>query len=411
MLDLEERFEAANALATEPAAQLIAGQIVRYARDASLSPRVGQVALLGTAPTWFDTLGVRYEKITLLPATAAVVLVGADADVSDAALNAYLQNGGKVVFLPRRNATAPLGVTLAQKLSTGSLDAPDWPVARGLSASDLRWRNEAQAWLAQSGDAQIGAGGQMALKQVGKGTALWLQIDPERFNADEKTYFRFTRWRQMRAVAQLLSNLGVPLRDDAQALRTTTIEPGVMPLAGTWQAAMTVDHPAATNAGDLKDPGISEAARALLDGSKPITATMKVPGGVPGFIARDGEAVVRREINVPAGWAGKDLNLKLGAIDDFDVTFWNGERVGGIGSENATAWDTARNYIVPGRLVKAGRNVIAVRIWDHLGGGGFNALPAEMILSPVTGPDLLLYHPDYRSDFLLGDDPFRYKRW
>jgi hypothetical protein len=142
-----------------------------------------------------------------------------------------------------------------------------------------------------------------------------------------------------------------------------------------------------------------------------MTAAMQVPGGVPGFIARDGEAVVRREIDVPAGWAGRDLNLQLGAVDDFDVTFWNGERVGGIGSENSAAWNAVRKYVIPGRLVKAGRNVIAVRIWDHLGGGGFNALPAEMTLSPVSGPELLLYHPDYRTDFLLGDDPFRYKRW
>jgi beta-galactosidase len=59
------------------------------------------------------------------------------------------------------------------------------------------------------------------MKPVGTGLAVWLQLDPERFNADEKTYFRFTRWRQMRAVAQVLANLGVALRDDAHALRTT----------------------------------------------------------------------------------------------------------------------------------------------------------------------------------------------
>jgi beta-galactosidase len=411
MLDLEERFATANTPALEPAAQHLAGQIVRYANSAPLSSRVGQVALLGTAPSWLNTLGVRYEKASALPENAAVVLVGADANVSDAALNAYLQNGGKAVFLPRQNANAPLGVTLAQKASVGSLDVPNWSVAQGLSSSDLRWRNEAQAWLVDGGDAQIGAGGQLAMKQVGKGTALWLQLDPERFNADEKTYFRFTRWRQMRAVAQLLSNLGVTLRDDAQALRTTPIEPNVMPLAGTWQVTNTIDHPKAANPGDLKDPGISESAKSLLDGSKAITTTMQVPGGVPGFIDRDGEAVVRREINIPANWAGKDLKLQMGAVDDFDVTFWNGERVGSVGSENTAAWNTDRNYVVSGRLVKAGRNVIAVRIWDHFGGGGFNALAADMTVRPVVGADPLLYHPDYRTDFLLGDDPFRYKRW
>ncbi|HEX8833421.1 MAG TPA: hypothetical protein VF719_04435, partial [Abditibacteriaceae bacterium] len=146
-------------------------------------------------------------------------------------------------------------------------------------------------------------------------------------------------------------------------------------------------------------------------GSKTMTTTMEVPGRVPGFNERDGEAVVRREINILAKWAGKDLNLQLGAVDDLDVTFWNGERVGGIGSETPAAHSTKRNYTVPGRLVKAGRNVIAVRIWDHFGSGGLTSLATEMTLSPEAGSQPLLYHPDYRNDFDLGDDPFRYKRW
>jgi beta-galactosidase len=33
-------------------------------------------------------------------------------------------------------------------------------------------------------------------------------VDPDCFDADEKTYFRYTRWRATRAVAQLLANLG-----------------------------------------------------------------------------------------------------------------------------------------------------------------------------------------------------------
>jgi hypothetical protein len=149
----------------------------------------------------------------------------------------------------------------------------------------------------------------------------------------------------------------------------------------------------------------------LLDGSKPITTTLQLPGRVPGFEKRDGEAVVRRTINIPASWAGKNLSLHLGAIDDFDVTFWNGERVGGMGSENPAAYSTERKYVVPGRLVKAGRNVIAVRIWDHFGSGGLTSLATQMTLTPEAGAEPLLYHPDYRNDFNLGDDPFRYKRW
>jgi hypothetical protein len=65
------------------------------------------------------------------------------------------------------------------------------------------------------------------------------------------------------------------------------------------------------------------------------------------------------------------LTLELGKVDDFDITFWNGQQVGSKGSENSAAWNTERKYTIPGRLVKAGRNVLAVRIWDWFGGGGF----------------------------------------
>jgi sialate O-acetylesterase len=36
----------------------------------------------------------------------------------------------------------------------------------------------------------------------------------------------------------------------------------------------------------------------------------------------------RREITIPADWAGKDLTLALGAIDKQDTTYFNGEQVG-----------------------------------------------------------------------------------
>jgi hypothetical protein len=52
---------------------------------------------------------------------------------------------------------------------------------------------------------QVVADGQLAMKQVGqRHRRLAATRLRERFNADEKTYFRFTRWRQMRAVAQVL---------------------------------------------------------------------------------------------------------------------------------------------------------------------------------------------------------------
>src|SRR5262249_12307735 len=41
-------------------------------------------------------------------------------------------------------------------------------------------------------------------------------------------------------------------------------------------------------------------------------------------------------------------------------------------------WTAPRKYIVPGRLVRLGRNVIAVRVFDHFGDGGMTGPAADM---------------------------------
>ncbi|HWS89589.1 MAG TPA: sialate O-acetylesterase [Pyrinomonadaceae bacterium] len=94
----------------------------------------------------------------------------------------------------------------------------------------------------------------------------------------------------------------------------------------------------------------------------------------------DGVVWFRRDVEVPAAWAGKDLTLKLGAIDDFDTTYFNGVRVGSTGTDTPNAWIVARRYRVPGSLVRAGRNTLAVRVFDRVGGGGFGG--GEMSLAP-----------------------------
>ena len=102
-------------------------------------------------------------------------------------------------------------------------------------------------------------------------------------------------------------------------------------------------------------------------------------------LAIDGAVWFRREVTVPEAWLGGDLALSLGAVDDFDVTYWNGERVGATGAETPQYYSAPRHYKIPGRLVKAGRNVLAVRVFDHYGNGGFAGVPAQMNLRRVAG--------------------------
>ena len=157
-----------------------------------------------------------------MPATASgagLLLIGPDAALDTASLRAYLEEGGKVFFLPRSQAEGRLGATLKPAAAhfAGSLSVPEWPEARGLSASDLRWRThlETAPWVVSAG-ADIGADGLIGRKVIGKGVAVFCQVDPDRFQADEKTYFRYTRWRSTRAVAQLLANLGASFPVDSR---------------------------------------------------------------------------------------------------------------------------------------------------------------------------------------------------
>ncbi|MFD1144165.1 sialate O-acetylesterase [Larkinella insperata] len=86
---------------------------------------------------------------------------------------------------------------------------------------------------------------------------------------------------------------------------------------------------------------------------------------VPNF---DGVVWFRRDITVPDDLAGKEMKLSMGPIDDADETYVNGVKVGSTGVHS-----TERHYTIPAGTLKPGRNVIAVRVEDTGGGGGFMA--------------------------------------
>jgi sialate O-acetylesterase len=98
----------------------------------------------------------------------------------------------------------------------------------------------------------------------------------------------------------------------------------------------------------------------------------------------DGAVWFRKVLELPESWAGKDLVLNLTPIDDQDVTYFNGKKVGSIGRETPNSYMVPRKYVVPGSLVHGGRNVIAVRVFDSAGEGGFSRGGA-MSIGPNEG--------------------------
>jgi sialate O-acetylesterase len=107
-------------------------------------------------------------------------------------------------------------------------------------------------------------------------------------------------------------------------------------------------------------------------------ATMNLPTywentGVGNF---DGVMWFRKKIEIPYLWRNKELAIELGPIDDYDITFVNGTKVGGI--ETGPAWNMKRAYTIPAEIVKDSIISIVVRVIDVIGGGGLYGLPDQM---------------------------------
>ena len=94
----------------------------------------------------------------------------------------------------------------------------------------------------------------------------------------------------------------------------------------------------------------------------------------------------RREVEIPAEWAGRDLNLSIGGVDKHDVTWFDGVEVGRTGEGVETEWwNLPRTYRIPGERVRAGRRIIAVRDYSFLYDGGMIGPAEQMHLVPADG--------------------------
>lgn len=137
-----------------------------------------------------------------------------------------------------------------------------------------------------------------------------------------------------------------------------------------WVAALHDKDPG--EKGGWKDAGFDDAA----------WPNAQVPGPWDGEMAQfDGAAWYRRAVEVPAAWAGKDLCVSLGAIDDLDTAWFGGVRIGGM--ETGEPWSTPRTYTVPGKDVRAGKTTLVVRVIDTGGAGGFTGTPSDLWFGPA----------------------------
>ncbi len=110
----------------------------------------------------------------------------------------------------------------------------------------------------------------------------------------------------------------------------------------------------------------------------------------------DGVLWLRKEIVIDEADAGKPAVLKLAMIDDNDITYVNGIKVGGV-----IGYNVPRVYNINAGILKKGKNTIAVRVDDTGGGGGIYGEAADCSLT-VDGKAMTLAGPwKYRVENII----------
>ncbi len=405
-LDLEDRG------AVEPVAAILIRRLVDYAAHTPTRVAETKVSYVGDTSTadLLSELGLVTEALN---DTTGLIIVGSGAD--EGQLKPFIERGVPILVLAQRATKGLFGVTYQSVTDfAAATQVPEWPECLGLSLSDMHRRSPGPAWLLKGG-CDIAAEGLLGRIQVGRSTVIFCQLDPHALEADHLTYLRFTRWRQMRGISNLIGNLGGNFAGDANVFANRE---AVVSLAGPWAGMVTTRlapaaSPQEAHPNTFSDQAKSAVSTSVDDSTWPrfLPTTMWDAYGSD-WEKMDGEAVFRMTVEVPAAWAGQDLQLSLGAIDDFDNTFWNGVQVGRTHENTPSFWSAKRLYTIPGSLVIPGRTVIAVRIFDHFGQGGFHAQANELWLrAKPTHVTPANYRSDYLKDAWDGDDPARFCRW
>lgn len=122
------------------------------------------------------------------------------------------------------------------------------------------------------------------------------------------------------------------------------------------------------------DPGIKE------EWFKPSYATtnwkkMQIPQewGQTELASIDGIVWFRYNFTLPETAIGKAATIHLGPVDDDDVSWINGTKIG-----ETVGYGIPRIYDIEKGVLKGGINTLTVKVVDHSGGGGLFGLPEDL---------------------------------
>jgi len=105
--------------------------------------------------------------------------------------------------------------------------------------------------------------------------------------------------------------------------------------------------------------------------------TMAVPQYWSNDELRDADGIVwfKYMLDLPKDVAGKSATIHLGPIDDDDILWINGKKIG-----ETSGYNIDRIYEIPNDILNEGVNTITIRIFDGSGGGGMYGSPEQLYI-------------------------------
>ncbi|MDP2338529.1 MAG: sialate O-acetylesterase [Bacteroidota bacterium] len=107
----------------------------------------------------------------------------------------------------------------------------------------------------------------------------------------------------------------------------------------------------------------------------------------------DGIVWFSKDVDIPESWKGEDLILSLGKINDYDITWFNGKKIG-----RGTDVSESRVYQIPSSFVEIGKNRITVQVLDFGNFGGLYGPADKMKLASKVGITSLVGNWKYIID-------------